>query len=312
LLLPFPNEDTRRAHLRGGTPSPPPLPGRAVDAATGRHVQICVPGVGDPELASSVAAAYDPASLDPARPPRRFPSLPTRLGIGELPPLPPPSPSWIPLGIGGQEVAVIGIDLFDVGPHLMFISGPPGSGRSTAIATLARLLSRSGIGVVAVAPPQSPLGGMLAGDDGIRVVVAAAVEDTVLREAAEPFGNGRYAVLLDDADRLTVQAAKQGFAESPTLLDDIAHPAQFGRRALIVAADATPILSGQRRSLAKVTNEILTSGMRLLLTPAKRADARELSMALEPDQYFTRPAGRGYLASADAAVLIQLAMTPAG
>ncbi|MFD0787956.1 FtsK/SpoIIIE domain-containing protein, partial [Micromonospora azadirachtae] len=35
LLLPFPNEDTRRAHLTSAMPSPPPLPGRAIDAATG-------------------------------------------------------------------------------------------------------------------------------------------------------------------------------------------------------------------------------------------------------------------------------------
>jgi hypothetical protein len=55
----------------------------------------------------------------------------------------------------------------------------------------------------------------------------------------------------------------------------------------------------------------MTSGTRLLLTPAKRADARELGIALEPDQYFTRPAGRGYLASAGAVTLIQLATTDA-
>ena len=94
---------------------------------------------------------------------------------------------------------------------------------------------------------------MLAEDEGIRVITAAVVEDTALREAAEPFGDNRYAVLLDDADRITIQATKQSFAESPTLLDEIAQPSSFGRRALIIAADAAPILSGQRRSLAKPT-----------------------------------------------------------
>ncbi|MGK5629282.1 FtsK/SpoIIIE domain-containing protein, partial [Streptomyces sp. URMC 123] len=43
LLLPFPKEDTRRAHLTSRMTSPPPLPGRAIDAATGRHIQICHP-----------------------------------------------------------------------------------------------------------------------------------------------------------------------------------------------------------------------------------------------------------------------------
>ena len=191
----------------------------------------------------------------------------------------------------------------------MFIAGPPGSGRTTAIATLARSLSRNGIDVLAVAPPQSPLSRLLADDEGIRVIATATIEDTALREAAEPFGERRYAVLLDDADRITVQATKQGFSESPTLFDEIGHPAQFGRRALIIAANATPILSGSRKSLAKVTSETLQNGARLLLTPAKRADARELGMTLEPDQYLTRPPGRGYLATTGAPTLIQLAMS---
>jgi hypothetical protein len=43
----------------------------------------------------------------------------------------------------------------------------------------------------------------------------------------------------------------------------------------------------------------------LLLTPAKRADAKQLGMTLEPDQYFTAPPGRGYLATTGAPTLIQ-------
>ena len=308
LVLPFPNEDTRRLSMGAGMTSPPPLPGRAIDTRSGRHVQVCQPKTSAVELAAAVSAACDPAPLDPRRLPRRFPSLPTRISVESLAlPSPLPSSSWIPLGVGGPDVATIGIDLFDVGPHLMLISGPPGSGRTTAIATLAKLLSWNGIDVLAVAPPRSPLAGMLAEDEGIHVITAAVVEDTALRAAAEPFGDNRYAVLLDDADRVTIQATKQSFAESPTLLDEIAHPSSFGRRALVIAADAAPILSGQRRSLAKPTQEALASGYRLLLTPAKRADARQLNMTLEPDQYFTRPAGRGYLASIGTPLLIQIA-----
>lgn len=302
LLLPFPNEDTRRVHLRTGMASPPHLPGRAIDAANGRHVQICLPTTTAAGLASSVDTDYDPCRL-----PRRFPPLPDRVTVADLAlPQPPPSPTWIPLGIGGPDTTTVGIDLFETGPHLLFISGPPGSGRTTAVVTLARTLRRAGIAVLAVAPPQSPLRRMLADDDGTRVVVAGALADSALRETAAAFGD-RYAVLLDDADRITVQRAKQGFGDTPTLLDEIAHPAQHGRRALILAADATPILSGQRRSLAKVTNEILMSGTRILLTPGKRGDARELGMTLEPDQYFTRPPARGYLATTGAPTLIQLA-----
>jgi DNA segregation ATPase FtsK/SpoIIIE, S-DNA-T family len=309
LLLPFPNEDTRRSHLRGGMASPPTVPGRAIDAATGRHIQICQPGITGTELVSRLAARYEPAALDTGRLPRLFPSLPSRIGVEDLAlPSPLPSPSWTPLGVGGPDVAAVGVDLFHDGPHVMLISGSQGSGRSTAIATLARLLSWHGIDVLAIAPPRSPLSRMLAADEYIRVVTGATIEDGELRAAAESFGDHRYAVLVDDADSLTVQAVKQGFGETPTLLDEIARPAELGHRALVIAADATPILAGNRKSLAKPVNEALNNGIRLLLTPAKRADARLLNMSMEPDQYFTRPAGRGYLATAGAPTLIQLVL----
>jgi S-DNA-T family DNA segregation ATPase FtsK/SpoIIIE len=307
LLLRFPNEDDRRSQLRGGMISPPALRGRAIDAVTGRHVQVCEPEVSAASFAAGVAAAYESAALDPARLPRPFPSLPARISVEELAlPSPVPSPSWIPIGVGGPDVTTVGVDLFDAGPHLMLISGPPGSGRTTAVATLAKLLSWNGADVLAIAPPRSPLADMLAGDDGIRLISAAAIEDSALRSAVEPFDSGRYAVLLDDADRLTIQATKEKFSESPTLLDEIIQPSQLGHRALIIAGDATPILGGQRRSLAKPTQEALASGYRLLLTPARRPEARQLNMTLEPDQYFSRPTGRGYLASTGTPVLAQL------
>jgi S-DNA-T family DNA segregation ATPase FtsK/SpoIIIE len=309
LLLTFPNESIRRPTLHGAK-IPSPLPGRAIDAETGRHIQICTPGVSGAELVDSVVADYELAVGGPARLPRQFPSLPPRVGVEELAlPSPLPTQAWIPLGLGGPDVSTIGLDLFDAGPHLMLISGPSGSGRTTAIASLARLLRRRGVGVLTIAPPRSPLTRMLA-DDDVHHIAAASVEDSDLREAAGSFG-GRYAVLLDDADSLLVLAAKQGFGEAPTLLDDIARPSELGHRALIIAGDATPILSGSRRFLARPATEALDTGFRLLLTPKDRADARQLKMgSLEPDQYFTGIPGRGYLASDGAPTLIQLAICP--
>lgn len=150
LLLPFPKEETRRAHLTSRMTAPPALPGRAIDAASGRHVQICRPDVLPADLSSRFT------DLDPARLPREFPALPTRITLDELPPTASPSsPTWIPLGIGGPDHSTVGVDLIE-GAHMLLLSGPPGSGRTTATAALAHSLRRAGIGVLAVAPPRSP------------------------------------------------------------------------------------------------------------------------------------------------------------
>ncbi|MFI0813771.1 FtsK/SpoIIIE domain-containing protein [Streptomyces echinatus] len=304
LLLPFPKEETRRAHLTSRMASPPALPGRAIDAATGRHVQICQPGV----LPADLPSLYTDA--DPARLPRRFPTLPTRITLDELMlPEPPPSPTWIPLGVGGPGHGTVGIDLFE-SAHLLLLSGPPGSGRTTATAALAHSLRRAGIGVLAVAPPRSPLPGLLPDDPGVRVLTGISHKDTDLREAAEAFGDGPYALLLDDADHIVIVPTQEGFTDAPTLLDDIARLSARGRHALVLSADASPVLTGFPSPLTRLINTVVATGHRLLLTPAGRPAAVAHSVMLEPDQYFTAPPGRGYLSSGRAPILLHLAMAP--
>ena len=253
LVLRFPNEDTRRLSMRSGMTSPPPLAGRAIDTGSGRHVQICQPETSAAELAASVAAAYDPAALDPRRLPRRFPSLPSRISVESLKlPSPLPSPSWIPLGVGGPD-APRSASTFRRRPapdaHLRPARLRPHHrdrhpGQAAELERHRRPRGR---------PAALPLAGMLAGDDGHprhhrrvrRGHRASRGRRTLwrqpLRRASRRRGPHHH-------------PGHQGeFAESPTLLDEIAHPSSFGRRALIIAADAAPILSGQRRSLAKPT-----------------------------------------------------------
>lgn len=310
LLLPFPKEETRRIHLNSGVTSPPVLPGRAIDAATGAHSQICLSACSPDELLTRVR--NDRREFDPARLPREFPALPTQIISDDLAvPEPLPSATWIPLGVGGPDTTTIGIDLFAGDPHLLLVSGPARSGRTTAALALARSLRRVGIGVLALAPPNSPLPRLLPTDAGTRVLTGYSINDTDLREAAAGFGDDRYAIIMDDADRVTVPATQQGFTDSPTLLDDVAQPSAFGSRALIVTADAAPLLSGFPRPATRLINTILTTGTRLLLTPANRAAALAHSIALEPDQYFTGPPGRGFLSTAQATVQLQIAIPAA-
>ncbi|MGQ0777459.1 MAG: hypothetical protein ACT4NY_24125 [Pseudonocardiales bacterium] len=50
ILLPFPKEDVRRQHLSSGMVSPPVLPGRAIDASIGHHIQFARPSLPPQEL----------------------------------------------------------------------------------------------------------------------------------------------------------------------------------------------------------------------------------------------------------------------
>jgi S-DNA-T family DNA segregation ATPase FtsK/SpoIIIE len=318
VLLPFPNEEQRRLHLPARTPSPPPLPGRGVDAATGLHLQVCRPDVPGAVQQAVAAGQADPA--DPGRRPVRFPGLPSTVPVSTVAAAPAAragstaqverSGRWFPLGLGGTRLQPVGLDLFEAGPHLLLVSGGSGTGRTTAAAGVARGLRARGVGVVVVAPPRSPLPDLLRPDPGIRVVRGTTVQDAQLRQAAEQLAGAPYAVIVDDCEQVTLVATQENWDERPTLLGETAEPGSLGRRALVLCGDALPILSGQRRSLARVLAEVMTSGARLLLCPTVPAAAREHGFVLEADQFFTGPPGRGYLAVGRTTTLLQLAVEP--
>ena len=304
LLLPFPKEDTRRAQLTSKMASPPVLPGRAIDASTGRHIQICDVDVSPAELVARCRRDGDPTRL-----PRRFPSLPQRITVDELTSADTAhSPTWIPLGVGGPDAATVGIDLF-VGAHVLLVSGPSGSGRTTAAAAVVRGLRRVGIGVLALAPPSSPLPHLLPDDAGVRLVTGVSIKDADLREVAALFGDNPYAVVVDDVSQINVVAEQESFMDVPTLLDESAQLLSRGRVALVITADATPMLNGLLGAASRLVNAAVNGGgAYILLTPGDRSTAVVHRLSLEPDQFFTAPPGRGYFAFGQAPMLMQLAM----
>jgi S-DNA-T family DNA segregation ATPase FtsK/SpoIIIE len=298
LLLPFPKEETRRMHLTGAMVSPAPIPGRAIDAATGRHIQICTPSRPD------AAAAVQPDAATTVRP-VQFPALPTNVLLHDLPSR---ADRWIALGIGGDDLTPIGIDPLGAGPHQILISGPPGSGRTTAAATIARGLRRVGLDVLVVASPRSPLAALLPDDPGLRVVTGVAIKDVDLRDAAASFEDRPWGLVVDDLDQVTVIPTEQGFRSADTLLDECSQPAARGRRVLVVTANATPMLASFPSAQARLITTINSIGHRIVLTPDSRNVAVAHHLNLEPDQLFSGPPGRAYLATHNTTTLLQLAM----
>ncbi|OHV30747.1 MULTISPECIES: FtsK/SpoIIIE domain-containing protein [Pseudofrankia] len=117
------------------------------------------------------------------------------------------------LGLGGDDAAPLVVDLAGRA-HTFLVAGPPGAGRSTALATLAVSLLAGGTALAVVTPRESPLrrlaahadvrlltGPVFSGDD----LTAALAE--LGAAAADGTGNGAgkgrpVAVLVDDVDLL--------------------------------------------------------------------------------------------------------------
>ncbi|HEX6935276.1 MAG TPA: cell division protein FtsK, partial [Actinomycetes bacterium] len=106
-------------------------------------------------------------------------------------------PGWVLLGVGGDELDPVGVDLLAHGPALV-VAGPPGSGRSTTLAAVGRWQRHQGRPVAVVAHRRSPLH-RLAGEPGVLACLGPA-DAAQLAEllAARP----DLTVLADDAETL--------------------------------------------------------------------------------------------------------------
>ncbi|KRD44615.1 hypothetical protein ASE38_11025 [Cellulomonas sp. Root930] len=151
-------------------------PGRAVHVHAGgaELCQVVLPG--EPTR----------QGVSPARPAVLVRSLPGRAdppdGTSARPGL------VVPLGPGGDRGDTVWVDLTDG----LLVAGPPGSGRSTVLAVLARSLVRAGVQVVRLVDPSA---GPPPGLPGVRDVSPGDV-----LAACEPVGTS--VLLVDDLDEL--------------------------------------------------------------------------------------------------------------
>jgi S-DNA-T family DNA segregation ATPase FtsK/SpoIIIE len=302
MVLFFPQDDFRRNALPSKVALPPRLPGRAADAATGRHVQIALPSESPEALVSQLAAAAPRLR----RAPQRFPRLPSRLDVTNVARPGGVSAGWVPLGVGGAGLGPVGVDLF-AGPQLLLVSGVDGSGRSTAAAVAALTLSGQGVGCVVLVTPASPLAAILAGQPGIAVLQGPTVADEAVRAAAAALAAERIVVIVDDCEKVTVvETKKNAFEELPSLLAEAVTPEQHGRMGVVLCGDAFPLLAGPRRALTGLARHAVSDGARVLLMPTTPPTAREHEISLEADEFLPGPPGRGYLRVGRQQLLVQL------
>ncbi|RLV56878.1 cell division protein FtsK [Aeromicrobium phragmitis] len=217
--------------------------GRAFRSESGIELQIALLD-GDPggqsqgaALRAMAAAARDRhASVPREQRPFRVDVLPTRITVDEALRLVEPDPLpplWALAGVGGDELTALGLDLART--PVAIVGGPPRSGRSTVLLSLAESLLRGGAELVVATPRPSPLRA-LEGREGVRAVLT----DTDLDEATlAPLmdGDGHVVLIVDDAELLKDIPAKDYLKSLQRRAADLG-------RAIVIGGDSSEIGSG--------------------------------------------------------------------
>jgi DNA segregation ATPase FtsK/SpoIIIE, S-DNA-T family len=213
--------------------------------------------------------AAPPLDAESASPPKD--KTPTSINAAPTAPGGSPRGTWLSLGAGGDLAEPIGIDLCHYG-RLLFIGGPPGSGRTTSIRSIGAWADGHGLTVLDI------------DDDGEADLIAATGTN-----------RGPVLVVADDAERLLGRPAGEALCRL------LAQPPPWFRGAAIAgSADAfgasfSPLAAAVRRRSAV-----------LLLGPPSRADLELVGRRIDRDD--DPPPGRGVLVMGSREVDIQLAV----
>ncbi|WP_030221988.1 FtsK/SpoIIIE domain-containing protein [Streptomyces sp. NRRL WC-3626] len=245
------------------------------------------------EIAEESAARY--GRVPAGRRPMRVDALPSRITVTEALALDPdftaPSPLWALVGVGGDELRPVGVDLEENGPGFV-IAGPPKSGRSTLLVAATETLLRSGTPVVLVAPRRSPLR-ELEGRDGVLGLLNADSREDDLDALVEKAAGGSYVVIVDDAELLYDTRLDEP-------LEAVVRKGADGGIGL-VAAGSTDSLSGQYRGFAV---EARKSRNGLLLTPQSPSEGELFGIRL-PSNSGAGAAGSGLFVSGGSFMPVQ-------
>ncbi|MFJ4191872.1 FtsK/SpoIIIE domain-containing protein [Kitasatospora sp. NPDC089509] len=267
-------------------------PGRGwrTENAAELQVALLAPGATGQEQTEALRAIGRKATgrdagVPAGRRPFRIGVLPARVDFKEAYEKVPEAerrPLYALLGLGGDEIAPIGVDFTDKSPTFV-VAGPPGTGRSTVLATLAVSLLAGGTKVVAVTPRESPLRG-LDQHPQARVLTGANPSADELRGAIEELG-GPAVVLVDDADLLS------SFAAADQVLKDVVAAGRDRGLGLACAATGETL----NNALGGWLSDAKRGRKGILLSPQSVMEGELIGTRLPHNVLrVTRPAGRGH------------------
>lgn len=233
-----------------------------------------------PDVDAIAAAARWPA---PATPARRFDSLPARVPLHSLPRQPR---DVVVVGLRGDDLTTVCVDPAETGGSLL-VAGPPRSGRSTALVSIATQLQDRP--VVAVCARRGPLHRRR----DLAVVVDGSNADEVRAAIAAA---DHPALLVDDVDLL----------DDAGVLDAIEAAVRAARdgRGFVVLAGATDAMAAMFRGPVAQARRARAG---LLLRPEGPHDGELLGLRLRRRPGHTDPPGRGFLAIHGTALPVQVA-----
>jgi DNA segregation ATPase FtsK/SpoIIIE, S-DNA-T family len=256
-------------------------------------------GVGQVRALQAVAAQARARAATAVVPTRLLPlrvePLPTRVDVGDIEAeakAAEPGSRWALVGVGGDELRPVGVDLDLDGPAFV-VAGPPGSGRSTALATMGRWVLGHGRPVVVVAHRRSPVRA-LADEAGVVAVVGSG--DALELEQAL-LGHPDAIVLADDAETLHDTAVER------PLLGLLRADSEGG--AALVLAGAAAEMAGQFRGLTVEARRTRTG---LLLGALSPVDGDLFGVRIAGSD--AAPPGRGVLLVRGRATPVQVAHSP--
>jgi S-DNA-T family DNA segregation ATPase FtsK/SpoIIIE len=274
---------------------------------TQTHIYLLDPDpAGAAQLTALATIAANAAARDTQLPPTAHPCrvdpLPERVTLPELNASERHGGAQVTIGVGGDALGAISVDLLDPGPGFV-IAGPPRSGRSTALATVATSLRHNGWRVIGVSARPSPIAAYV--DEAFEATDLAlelALDQNLSQPIRQAIGGAGHAgtplaVVVDDAELVTDTPAAG-------VLDRFMRAAR-DRGHIMAVAGTTDDLSIGFRGFIVDARRARTG---VLLTPRSALDGEALGIRLPRDTGGRWPPGRGLLVSRGVACPLQLAL----
>ncbi|GAA3528773.1 FtsK/SpoIIIE domain-containing protein [Aeromicrobium panaciterrae] len=218
--------------------------------------------------------------------PQRIDELPASLGLAEAMQLDPlsPSPSFVPVGVGGDTLSLQGFDPLTDGPGFL-VAGPPRSGKSNALQVIVRQQLDQRRQVVVFTPRISPLRDQRVGRH-LRIFTGdEPIND--IKDALASLSK-EHTVVVDDFDVIGADSPLgQALAEHFATMRDTTS-------VMVVAANIDEILSLYRG----LPVELKRGRTGLVLAPRSSSDGDVLNARLPRSVGASLPVGRGVLTHA--------------